>query len=148
MKFFMTEKTRLIVGNFIVLFVLIGAFAAGWSWFLKDQECIELMADINRQGNHQESLVFSYFLIKDQIETENQEKFKRFIEIKEPLFKKSVEVYSQRCRSGADRPPLFHALKNFEYYLVSKQMAFGENQPENYSWLQGFMEFADAKKEQ
>ena len=143
----MEYKTRLIVGNFIVLFMFIGAFAAGWSWFLKDQECIELMADINRQGNHQESLVFSYFLIKDRIEPENQEKFKRFIEIKEPLFKKSVEVYSQECRSKADRPPLFHALKNFEYYLVSKQMAFGEQQPENYSWLAGFMEFADLKKE-
>ena len=141
----MTYQTRLTAANFILVFVLIGAFAAGWSWFLKDQECIELMADINRQGNHQESLVFSYFLIKDQIETENQEKFKRFIEIKEPLFKKSVEVYSQRCRSKADRPPLFHALKNFEYYLVSKQMAFGENQPENYSWLKGFMEFADLR---
>ena len=143
----MTYQTRLIVGNFIILFVLIGAFAVGWSWFLKDQECIELMADINRQGNHQESLVFNYFLIKDRIDTESREKFKGFIELKEPLFKKSVEDYSQKCRGRADRAPLFYALKNFEYYLVSKQTAFGEQQPENYSWLAGFMEFADAKKE-
>ena len=141
----MPYQTRLIAANFILVFVLIGAFAAGWSWFLKGQVCGEMIADINRQGNHQESLVFSYFLIKDRIETENQEKFKRFIEIKEPLFKKTVEIYSQQCRRGADRPPLFHALKNFEYYLVSKQMAFGENQPENYSWLKGFMEFADLR---
>ena len=141
----MTYQTRLIAANFILVFVLIGALAAGWSWFLRGQVCSAMIADINRQGNHQESLVFSYFLIKDRIEGENQEKFKRFIEIKEPLFKKSVEIYSQKCRSGADRPPLFHALKNFEYYLVSKQMAFGENQPENYSWLKGFMEFADLK---
>ena len=141
----MTYKTRLIAGNFLIVFVLIGAFAVGWDWFLKRQDCSDMLAGITRQGNHQESLVFSYFLIKDQIETENQEKFKRFIEIKEPLFKKSVEIYSQKCRSVADRPPLFHALKNFEYYLVSKQMAFGEQQPENYSWLKGFMEFADLK---
>ena len=142
----MEYRTRLIAGNFIVLFILIGAFAAGWSWFLRGQVCSAMIADINRQGDHQESLVFSYFLIKDRIETENQEKFKRFIEIKEPLFKKSVEDYSQYCRREAARKPLFHALKNFEYYLVSKQTAFGENQPENYSWLAGFMEFADAKK--
>ena len=144
----MTYKTRLIAGNFLIVFVLIGALAAGWSWFLRGQVCSAMMADITRQGNHQESLVFSYFLIKDRIEAENQEKFKRFIEIKEPRLKKTVEDYSQYCRRGADRKPLFYALKNFEYYLVSKQMAFGENQPENYSWLAGFMEFADAKKEQ
>ena len=138
-------KTRLIVGNFIVLFMFIGAFAAGWSWFLKDQTCNEMIADINQQENHQESLVFSYFLIKDRIEPENQEKFKRFIEVKEPRLKKAMEDYSQYCRAEADRKPLFYALKNFEYYLVSKQMAFGEQQPENYSWLKGFMEFADLR---
>ena len=141
----MKETTRLIVGNFLIVFVIIGALAAGWSWVLKDQACSIMAADINRQGNHQESLVFNYFLIKDRIDTESREKFKGFIELKEPLFKKSVEDYSQKCRGRADRAPLFYALKNFEYYLVSKQTAFGEQQPENYSWLAGFMEFADLK---
>ena len=141
----MTERTRFLIGNFLIICVTIGALAAGWSWFLRNQVCSAMIADINRQGDHQESLVFNYFLIKDRIEAESQEKFKRFIEIKEPLFKKSVEIYSQECRWEAARAPLFHALKNFEYYLVSKQMAFGEQQPENYSWLKGFMEFADLK---
>ena len=141
----MTYKTRLIAGNFIIVFVIIGALAAGWSWVLRGQYCRTLMADINHQGDHQESLVFNYFLIKDRMDKEKQGKFKDFIETKEPLLKNRIEDYSQRCRMRADRKPLFYALKNFEYYLVSKQTAFGENQPENYSWLKGFMEFADLR---
>ena len=143
----MTYQTRLIAGNFILVFVFIAAFAAGWTWFLGNQRCSGMLFDINRQANHQESLVFSYFLIKDRMDKENQGKFKDFIETKEPLLKKSVELYSQKCRGRADRKPLFYALKNFEYYLMSKQIAFGEQQPEGYSWLAGFMEFADLKED-
>ena len=134
----MTDKTKMIVGIFLIIFVAIGAGGLAWDRNLKMDQCDETERRITHLGNRIDDLFFGYGMYRE-INPNNQrrETFKKYIELKEPLAKKMIEDYAKACRSGYQKKILLIMLSQYSLYLRTKTLLFEESQAAEMLWLQG-----------
>ena len=134
----MTDKTKLIIGSFLILFVAIGAGGFAWDRFLKMNECDQLSGQITLLGNRIDDLFFNYGVYREINPNDNRrETFKKYIELKEPLAKNMIERYAEMCRTGYQKHVLMMMLGNYSLYLRTKTLLFEESQAAEMLWLQG-----------
>ena len=130
----MTDKKRLIIGSFLILFTAIGASGFGWNYFLNSNTCTHARHEINRIMDNQDDLLMTYGLFaKDSLSEDKQLAFHKLIDIKEPLLRVHIEHFKDKCQSREKE--LLGFLKGFEIYIVSKQQILKQNEYQNNKWL-------------
>lgn len=134
----MTYQVRLIAGNFLLVGVFILSFALGWDRYLKLTRCDQMERRITHLGNRVDDLFFSYGMYLEINHNDNRrEKFKKYIELKEPLAKTMLEKYAKQCKTGYQKQILLIMLQNHALYLRTKGLLFEESQATEMLWLQG-----------
>ena len=79
-------------------------------------------------------LIYGLFAEKD-LERDKQLGLRKYISLKEPVIKVSIEYFLKSCRSKVFQRQLFSMLKNFELYALTKQNVFKESQAKNLKWI-------------
>ena len=134
----MTDKHKLIIGSFLILFVAIGAGGFAWDRTLKMDQCDEMERRITHLGNRLDDLFFNYGVYREiSPDNKRRDAFKKYIELKEPLAKKMIEDYAKTCRTGYQKQILLIMLQNHALYLRTKALLFEESQAGEMLWLQG-----------
>ena len=132
----MTDKKKLIIGGFLILFTVIGASGFGWNYFLISNECNQARLEINRIMDNQDNLLMTYGLFSEHSLTEDKQlAFHKLIDIKEPLLRVNIEHFKETCKSKNRERELIGFLKGFEIYIISKQHILKENEYQNNKWL-------------
>ena len=141
----MTDKTKLIIGGFLILFVAICAAGFGWDRALMIDQCDRLEGRITHLGNRTDDLLFSYGLYREITKKPNRlAAFRKYIELKEPLAKKMIENYAKMCRTDYQKQILLIMLQNHALYLRTKALLFEESQASEMLWLQGVSPHKDS----
>ena len=130
----MTDKSKLILGGFFILFTAIGAGGFGWQWFLKSHRCDNSHNEINRLMDNQDNLLLTYGLFAEHNLTKNQkEGFRKMIDLREPLIRVNLEFFKEDCKYR--KADILAVFKFFEVYLVTKKALYKDTQSGNYKWL-------------
>lgn len=141
----MSDKHKLIIGGFLILFVAIGAGGFVWDRFLKMNQCDDMERRITHLGNRTDDLIFNYGLYREITKNPNRlAAFRKYIELKEPLAKKMIEDYAKQCRTGYQKQILLLMLQNHALYLRTKGLLFEESQAAEMLWLQGVSPHKDS----
>ena len=132
----MKDKTKLIIGSFLILFTLIGAVGFGWNWFLNHEYCEKIESEISRLSDNRHTLLLIYGLFSEKgLGNERRAGFRKYIDLNEPALKLYIENFKDKCRSKANKSKLTHILKEYELYLVTKQGFFKESQQREFLWI-------------
>lgn len=132
----MTDKNKLIIGSFLILFTLIGAGGFGWNWFLNFNDCNNMSNEINRLTDIQGNLLFTYGLFAEkELSDKQKEGLRKYIDLKEPMSKSFIEDFSKKCQSDFQKVKLTYILKGYELYLMTKQGLFNESQSLEFLWI-------------
>ena len=130
----MKYKNKIIIGNFFIMFAIIGAGGFGWNWFLSYNGCNQASNEIHRIMDNQDDLLMTYGLFaKHSLTEDKQLAFHKLIDIKEPLLRVHIEHFKDKCQSREKE--LLGFLKGFEIYIVSKQQILKQNEYQNNKWL-------------
>ena len=130
----MTDKNKLILGAFLILFTAIGAGGFGWKWFLKSDICNQTHNEINLLMNNQDNLLLIYGLFAEHSLTEKQQDdFQRVVDLREPLIRANLEYFKEKCPYR--KQEVLAVFKFFEVYLITKKAFFKDSQSGNYKWL-------------
>ena len=134
----MSDKHKLIIGCFLILFTLIGAGGFAFDRLLKLAECDELERQITHLGNRKDDLVLNYVLLSEISKNETKlAAFRKYIETKEPLEKTLIERFAKKCKTGYQKAQLLMMLSNYDLYLRTKSLLFKESQAAEMLWLRG-----------
>ena len=140
----MTDKNKLIIGGFLILFTAIGAGGFGWNYFLKFNRCNQSHYDISRLMDDQDNLLFTYSLFGDHSLTENkQTDFRKLVDMREPLIKAHVEHFKKHCQTGFRKKELIAILKNYETYTFTKEFLFKQSEYHNNKWIREHYPYED-----
>ena len=132
----MTYKNKLILGNFLILFTIIGAGGFGWNHFLKSNSCDHFSNDIKRLMDNQDNLLMTYSLFANHNLTEDKQlAFQKLADMREPLIRASVENFKKNCQSKFRKTELSTFVKSYEIYTITKQHLFKQNEYHNNKWL-------------
>ena len=132
----MTDKNKLIIGGFLILFVAIGAAGWAWQWNLNFNNCNEISDEINRLSDNQHNLLFTYGLFSEKnLNDKKKAGFRKYIDLRELMSKAFIEDFSKNCRSKFHKTKLSYILKQYELYLMTKQGLFKESQNLQFLWL-------------
>ena len=130
----MTDKSKLILGGFFILFTAIGAGGFGWQWFLNSDVCDKTHSEIKRLMDNQDNFLLTYGLFAEYSLTEDQQAgFKKMIDLREPLIRFTMKSFKEKCKYR--KQEILAIFKFFEIYLVTKKAFFKDSQSGNYKWL-------------
>ena len=132
----MTDKNKLIIGSFLILFTIIGSAGFGWDHFLKSNACDQTRSEINRLMDNQDNLLLTYGLFAEHSLTEDKKLgFQKLIDMREPLLRVNIEHFKEKCRSKQRKQELIGFLKGYDIYILTKKNLLKENEYQNTKWI-------------
>ena len=123
----MTKKQLLSI--IALWFFTIGVFGFGFSLLSSTSRCVLQAQDIYRITDIQDNVLLSFSVFGDN---KKLSKLKNIIENRENGIKKKVELFKDQCKSSREQKQLLSILRQYGFYLSTKQIVLNEKQ--DFSW--------------
>ena len=131
----MTTERKLIMWNFVLLYVFVFFTWIGWESFHRFDTCETQAQDIERTADAQDSLLYSVFLFEESMKAEKRLASKKVLENREPRLQQAIEIYAGDCRRAAHKARLSFMLKGYGLYLQTKQAVYEDSEAAGFDWI-------------